>query len=177
MIIVFEGVDKSGKSTLSEMLASDLNYPLIKVKMIKDRNFWKKNIQLISEVMYNIMRQLQDHGHYIIDRFIVSDVVYSEIFKRDELTYFNPIKHFDNNVVFIFCCPPLRSVLARCRDQEKILKENEIRKLYFSYIKHIKIIQKKFPILHLDTSDSIKECMYDITKFLINEGRVPFQAR
>jgi thymidylate kinase len=165
MLVVFEGCDKSGKSTLSQKFADATEIPLIKIKMGKSRQFWETHIQAISETVYHVMKCLGTKVDMVLDRFIISDDVYVNVFNREPLDYFKPYEDF-KDVIFIYCCPTLETILGRVDREEKIINEQELVKLYNEYYKQFQVYAKHYPVLTLDTGAlSIDECLLKATEF------------
>jgi thymidylate kinase len=80
-VIIFEGADRSGKTSISIELSKQLNIPRFKVQ--RNKYFWDVfcNINYLDE---GVMQCVEQTGASIIfDRWIPSDFVYSKLFDRD----------------------------------------------------------------------------------------------
>ena len=81
MIIVFEGHDRSGKSSISRALSEKLHTTRFKMERV-DR-FWDPHINLRYVVDGLLQLFEQTKMPIIIDRWIPSDYVYGKLFNRD----------------------------------------------------------------------------------------------
>lgn len=78
--LIIDGPDKVGKSTVIQLLAKELNLPVIKMKDMP--KFFKKNPEEASEIFNKTVAQFKDSS-FIMDRGFPSSVVYSYAYGRD----------------------------------------------------------------------------------------------
>lgn len=87
MLLIFEEVDKSGKTTLAKRLSEELSLPYIKLKniSIEDDESISKDVSIATHSQLETLTQLYEKGvikDAILDRFHGSEFVYSKIFNR-----------------------------------------------------------------------------------------------
>lgn len=125
MNIIIEGSDNAGKSTLAEKLAVDLKFMLLH----------RKHEESAFLVGMEIATDLDPAGGYVIDRTpVVSGVIYEQCCNRKLAVKLAPAtirEEFTRNV-FIFCCPPLETVLKTKKKEMKGVRENH-KKIYAAY--------------------------------------------
>lgn len=86
MITIFEGADLVGKTTLAREYSKENNLIVIKKDFIglKTVEFLKKEtIELISKVFFNSIFPLGTRFDFILDRSLLSSLVYSTFFNRN----------------------------------------------------------------------------------------------
>ena len=84
MIIIVEGIDRVGKTTLCNRLSNEFNIPVHKYKGIVDyKNM--KNIEETDKMLMAIQLLQETNSNIILDRFSFSDYVYGLI-ERDYAT-------------------------------------------------------------------------------------------
>lgn len=140
MIIVVEGPDLSGKSTLAKNLAIKLGCKLIK---------WPYNSKILEkcpdesgETFLNTIKQFKDVD-MVIDRGFISNIVYVEAYDRDyDFTYiFNLVEEL--NPIFISLEPTSDVVHSRYdRRGDDFVNKLELEKLIKIYYKVINNLKK-----------------------------------
>ncbi len=104
--IIFDGVDACGKSTMiNDLVRLDLQEgfgPFTHVREIKFSKLLSNDKPLIIndeksfEIMFTLFDLLQSDTTYILDRFIMSNLVYDKIFRDEDvslsLQYYNEFK-------------------------------------------------------------------------------------
>lgn len=88
MIHIYEGVDLSGKSTLAKKQSDIEDIPIIKKKLEvfnHSRKDWlvKGDIELITQMFFESIYPLGVKYDFILDRGLLSSIVYSKFFNRD----------------------------------------------------------------------------------------------
>jgi len=86
MVIVVEGHDLAGKSTLTEALSMYTQFPILNNRSYKFSNEAEhhKLIDFKANVEYNFfLMNIKLFPSLIIDRFIISNIVYPKIYKRN----------------------------------------------------------------------------------------------
>jgi thymidylate kinase len=80
-IIIFEGHDKSGKSTIAAELSKQNNIPIFKVN--RSKYWWDPEVNL-KYLTEGITQFIEQTGQSVIlDRWTPSDYMYSKLFDRD----------------------------------------------------------------------------------------------
>lgn len=100
MIIILEGADGTGKSTLAAEIAKQKGAHIIHSSFNKGWNIRRYHTKLIQHA-----KELEDLGIVVVmDRWAPSEQVYGDIF-RDGPSYSveDLIKQFNNNIKWIYC--------------------------------------------------------------------------
>jgi len=83
MLIIIEGPDLVGKTTLALRLAEQFRIPIFKHHKISSKKEWKNTVDFIGHVTYDILKQIDfSKNNLIIDRFFVSNKVYNKFYYR-----------------------------------------------------------------------------------------------
>ena len=129
-IIILEGVDKVGKSTLASKLCEEFNCELIKTSQPKTNNAAKEYIKKI--------KSLNKTKNYLFDRFYLGEMVYGKIYREKTLD--------DKNFKLIEAkLNKLNSVLIYCWQEHNVIAQNFIRcKETFTNIEDIEKIDFLF---------------------------------
>lgn len=155
MIIIVEGPDLSGKSTLAKNLATELGYRYIK---------WPYSSKILEkcpdesgETFLNTIKQFKDID-MVLDRGFISNIVYVEAYDRDyDFTYiFNLVDEL--KPVFISLEPTSQIVHDRYENRgDDFINKLELEKLikiYYKVINNLKSIESwdinSIPIRELD---------------------------
>lgn len=176
MLIIFESPDKSGKTTLSRMVADYLNIPYLKLNNINvvENTEIKDGISISTHSQLETVTQLYEKGvmkNAVLDRFHGSEIVYSNLFKRAyDVSY---IKDIDerlskyNDVILVRCRASYTTIKSRFND-EKIINESKIRAL----ISHYKYFYNstKLPVIEIDTDGSVEKSFAELVSKLELHG-------
>ncbi len=103
MIIVIEGADLTGKSTLIRRLCEEIENTIpIKLKPVIDMDH--KNVadieKAINYTAYSVMNKVEDKI-WIVDRFILSALIYSEFLNRPTKLSVEDIKKLDYHLIIL----------------------------------------------------------------------------
>ena len=157
MIIVVEGPDLSGKSTLAKNLATELGYKYIK---------WPYSSKILEkcpdesgETFLNTIKQFKDVD-MVLDRGFISNIVYVEAYDRDyDFTYiYNLVEEL--NPIFISLEPTSQVIHSRYEkrgdDFVNKLELEKLIKIYYKVINNLKSIKgwniNSIPINEIDYS-------------------------
>lgn len=107
--IVFDGMDSAGKSTMVQDLARDLRSRAIEVKFPKTMPsgaLLRMNTEKDFEILFTMFDLLDRTKTYLLDRFIVSNLVYDKILRGEDVAlshqYYAEFKRrFDVMEVFV----------------------------------------------------------------------------
>jgi thymidylate kinase len=105
MIIIFEGSDYSGKTTLAERLLKQTNWPIFFKPDTKKYfpNDWDRYQNFYTLLSYHFFLQWPKNSNLIVDRLWLSAIIYSKAFERkDDLSYISPTKCHENGFKNIF---------------------------------------------------------------------------
>lgn len=122
MILILEGVDCSGKSTLAQILSEKTGY-----EIVKGSNF--KISELGADGMFNHMMKLLDKDNIIIDRFLYSNLVYGKLFDYPMMLphqYDELVDKLDKKALLLYLYAPQGTIEHRMskRGDDMIKLEN-----------------------------------------------------
>lgn len=129
MIIILEGVDGSGKTTLANELKKK-GFPVMK---------WERHIP----IQYQIAKAAKESNCYIVlDRSFISDIVYRIYDEglRDNLDLKQIADILDNNVTIIYCKTNTSFVDSMSRGEDNVTTKEQSDKLSAIYDNVIKLI-------------------------------------
>lgn len=119
--LIIDGADKTGKSTVCDLLSEKLNIPIIKMQDMP--KFFKKNPEEASEIFNKTVAQFNESS-YILDRGFPSSIVYSKYFKRKyDLSYlYDIVKQIDPIVIILISDPRESDDLVSEDEQIELIK-------------------------------------------------------
>lgn len=150
-IIIFEGHDKAGKSTIAKALSEKIQVPIFKVK--RNKYLWDAvvNLNYLTEGITQFIEQTQSSA--ILDRWHASDYVYGKLFDRD-VSYrkiFELDERFaDMDALIVICYKKEASYIPDEEDKEFITM-NDYSKMTDLYKEFI--LETKCRFVFIDTSD------------------------
>jgi adenylate kinase family enzyme len=157
MLIIIEGPDNTGKSTLARHLQEVFSLDYIHCSKPKTDNPFNEYMEMFSNIRVPT----------VIDRAHLGEYVYSKLWrdgcsitdKQFELIDLEAMSRFEYTIV-IYAQAPNHIILDRCiKEKEKLLKPEQISECSFLFDQ---IIEKtKIPVInyfsHIDTPESISE--------------------
>ena len=108
MIIIIEGIDRVGKTTLANMIAKKFNYPIFKDHPVTDAKFSNENVNIEK---INVLISLMESGalpNIILDRGHFTEFVYGYIdrhYTNDFLDIFDERLSKLKNLILIYVKP------------------------------------------------------------------------
>lgn len=164
-IVIFEGADQSGKSTIAKALSEQLSIPVFKIE--RTNTWWDPyiNLRYATEAVTQFIEQT--NSSVILDRWMGSDFMYDKLFNR----------HSDRKKIFDIDkrLAKRRALLVICYKQPKYYTDDKKDGELFdtsAYTTMTKIYKKyatltSCKVLLLDTSDqNLKEQLNKIQKKL-----------
>lgn len=159
MLIIFESEDKTGKTTIANMLAEELGINYLKLNNISvvENEKIDNAISISTHSQLETFTQLFEKGlikDAILDRFHISELVYNELLNRNyDLSYISDIekrllKH--NNVILIRCKTYYKKLKSRWNKEEGLLDVSYLNKITSLYDKYYK--ETKLNVIEVDTS-------------------------
>lgn len=167
-MIVVEGVDNAGKSTLASFLAQHFKLYLIK-------SHWRpetpSEVDLQNMAICTLGKNLR--GKLVSDRLAsISEFVYGSVVREESLLPQDEI--MDNLMLFrdvqptliIHCRPPDLTILTRFRGRRQMEGvERNLTRLLFTYDKFMDDLGKVLPVIHYDwTEDQYFNKIRDLLK-------------
>ena len=135
MIIILEGCDKNGKTTLAHKLSQKLGWPIVKFSAPKnDEDVFKTYMQFI------LSRRIP----VILDRFYLGEKVYGQIFRgKSQLDYLQSRTLegllLTRRSINVYCQVPLKEIKKNfIKDKESFANVNQINVIVQSYQKVLK---------------------------------------
>lgn len=84
-IYIVEGPDGSGKTTVAKVLSLVHNFPAFHLSFIDDKDAMEKQFERVYSFLYSLPCNKRIDG-CIFDRFVLSNVIYSDVFKNGEVS-------------------------------------------------------------------------------------------
>lgn len=165
MILIFEGHDLSGKSYFAEYMSKRHNIPILKkpLHMLKEQNkdfLQNVEIEFFSEFFWKSIHPLHTGGPVIVDRSLLSSMVFSVMYQRKySLDYITD--YLKSNLrdfkIFLFSCDDktldsrfsTRGEELFSLDEIKVIRE-QYKNVYASLVKN----HLDHKIISIDNSDS-----------------------
>jgi thymidylate kinase len=131
-IIMIEGTDGSGKTTVCNLLSEKLNIPILKMPRMK--KYFDKNItEEMSELFNRTIVQFNNFS-FILDRGYVSSLVYSKIYNREfDLNYIDVIEEQLKPQIFVLTVG--EEEMFRRREKDEIINDLMRVKIREEYVK------------------------------------------
>jgi len=178
MFIVFEGIDCSGKTTLSKKLVEKMptNWLWTKEPTFSSEEADRLNLGSKDDVgrevefcvdrtkHQNILLQLLNHGHSIVcDRYIWSGITYSKLFNPSAYEFAKTLYQHDFFIkpdYYVFVDTPIEVCIERCKDRAQ--SEEQLSKLREFYLETKKYVDKKSKIITIESVGNIDDCVNKI---------------
>jgi len=138
MVIIIEGENKCGKTTLSKYIEKEHGFKYIKCSQPKEGGPYKEYSEIIDEL------SKEPKENYIIDRFHLGEEVYGKIYRgRSGLTQeqFQDIEKRLNslNTILIYCYDTEKNIARRFYDDnEEWAEEGKIQEVLDLYLTVLK---------------------------------------
>jgi len=169
MLLVFDGPDKAGKSTLIESLErNDLVYH--STRPFKPYSDYSIYIKAQYETIASFSKFFIGN-HLILDRFLLSEYCYSQLTRdekvnKDSSYIFDIDKQISDNAVLIYVTANSETIKKRIvKAKEKEITIDDVDTLLNAYYKYLKMT--KIPYMIIDTTyKTIKDCNEEILSFL-----------
>ena len=165
-LIILEGLDKSGKSTIAKKLKLQ---PIFKMHNTSQMRKNDEVLNSCSEVYDRLLAQIaqKELCRFVVNRGFVTGLVYSKIYNRKYPLYVIPLlKSIKDNVVFIHLYYDLKE--RRRSDKDKFVSNDKLKLIDREYkVVFRKLRKMGFKILSINTSkNNIKETMNKVYRFL-----------
>ena len=162
-LIIVEGSDCSGKSTLINKLSKSLNIPVFKGS---DFSIAEKGI----EYMYNYMREQYSTRDYIIlDRSFISNLVYAPIFDKNMLSdsqQMNLIEIVKKKSMLIYLKGDEKIILERLANRgDEYIHQKDVSRILNSYDTVMSKVKQQIDVLEFDIKEYSSD---DIMKIVPN---------
>lgn len=181
-LIILEGLSRTGKSSIAEMLSSKYGFRQMSVKdkmpeCIENLHEFYHGIHVMANMMYSAFPE----ETFVLDRSFISELVYSKFFNRSSLINESDSLTdllLDNNFAIVYLSNTYEKYLERNPKDRIIYSKNDfiVQKdsfdWYFDYYKNNSDSGKwKNRFIEIDTSiNSIDESISEIEKLLIKNS-------
>lgn len=166
-ILVFDSVDKSGKSSVLE----NLGLPICNLPPAEC--FHRDYTQITFEHLQLIKKFAKKNKHFVINRYIPSEYAYSHTFNRrhsDSVIFMIDKELFKLKTLYVYCHAPLDIIEPLLKGRELELKRKhllpELEKNYFEFFS--KTVN---PVLMLNTRTHTIEENIKIIKSMVKISR------
>ena len=160
MIIVFEGPDGAGKTTLITHLSQKFNLPIIKMPKAHETFHDWKVLNALSENYDRMLDQIAvSQSTFLVDRGLLSGLVYSKVYNRgNDVSYIWDIIKRNHSIFFIICVGDSDKLLARKKDA--IIDPDNLRKINEEYKSLARGLQRliRRSIVIDTTEKSMEDC-------------------
>lgn len=158
-MVIVEGPDGAGKTTVLESLATIFNLPIAARVVSKDT---EAMVDLKNWVELNVSKGFQP---LFFDRHrLISEPIYGSILRHEFKPGFDDVHwlksmmylFYDAAPILIYCLPPIETVLRNAEDQPDIVRENT-RKIYSAYLSRAAIdtvMQPEWTIIYDYTEEN-----------------------
>jgi len=175
-IILFEGLDCTGKTTLIERLAKERPCVIVPVKgrlmeiIKKSYNLFKKNPPLNSHLFNHKMREnqikkLKTDKLIILDRNILTTIAYYSVLLEKDLSYLLKKMKIQPDLIFYLRVNPKSRKKRFGSRKEKGINEEYFQKGKLIDEKYISLLKNFKQAIVIDTSNkSIDQCYKIILK-------------
>lgn len=169
-IIFFEGPDKSGKSTIAEVLARKLNLPYIPSETAQNQGDYYNDLVYGELKLAKFLVQLSDGGQsisFVKDRNWISELIYGTVYGRK--VCYETLARLDelyaNLNTYVIVCIKNDNKYNLEGEPELVLENHQ--KLHNKYINWFYETESKYPKLLLNTSDQTLNNQISIIKQFI----------
>lgn len=157
MIILFEGVDKAGKSTILKDVQSVLSCSTFKNTAIKptDEDFDPVKLAGFYIGAYELAQNLREEGHILFDRSHITEIVYSNRRGYSALDLFNWLEYEEklSNFLVVYMSAPVDVIKKRfVTENETYLSAEEIEGTLDLYDSYLSV--SKLRVIRLSSLDS-----------------------
>lgn len=158
-IIILEGSDCTGKTTLANTLAEVTGYEIVKGSSFEIS-------ELGADGMFNHMMELLDRDNIIIDRFMWSNLVYGKLFDYPmmNLTQFDLlVEKADEKALLLYLHAPIGTINYRMQNRgDDMIKIENIEDILEEYNEVMYGNFRPKLLISFDTSDNNTDSIKDL---------------
>ena len=158
-IIIFDGVDRCGKTEIALALSNELRIPYFKNHL--EKKYWDSTNGFANALKYDqpyFLQFLEQTGYsVIIDRSYPSEYVYSQIYNRQ--TDFSLITEIDRRFAKLdtFIVVPYRDDYSNVRKTDELISEDKFDLIHEKYKEFCQFTRCKTLRLNVDDEDLKRE--------------------
>ncbi len=175
MILIFEGPDRVGKSTIASRMSEILNIPVFKRSLdeIKEKTLFTDNKfnfkdAMIYDQTYIVDFLKQTNTSVIFDRAFPSEYVYSKVFNREtneEILELVDKKFSELNTFIIIC------LRMKYKYDDEFVNKDNIKLLHDMYKKDFYIWTKCNTIKLYTDSECLSDEISQIMQFIVDKSK------
>jgi thymidylate kinase len=152
MIIILEGADLTGKTTLADHLSAHLNMPIVRPWI--HLAYPKPSVISVARTLHHLFCHI--HPDVIYDRFFFSEYVYAQVMGREHEYVSDLIREWASVLgMYLVCLTASDETLESryaARDGDWYVSLPQIRAIKDAYAELLAILPTTIPTLSLDTS-------------------------
>lgn len=172
MRIIFEGCDKTGKTTLIEEIYDKLLQPHVIVRFMRPPKCALQSAkQYQTGNAANGLGMLASQSNIIFDRFMGGEYVYAQPMRSYDGTYILGIERFypEDTILIVLTAP---DGIIEERFDGKYIAKRQIPLINRRFIEYYAASPIKNKLL-IDTSRPVADCVRDIMAFILNVQQIP----
>ena len=172
MIIIFEGIVDTGKSTLINYMRSTYNIPVWKrIKTQENCTDWHSYIASSRDICLNMYEILHDSGQHVNimhDRFHVSTALKLGDDRGSIISYSNRLHAVGSVIVYTYCSD-LDALRVRLKDRNKSLDIQQLHNRHEEAISAIEL-DSSISVIRIDTCKmGINDCCEKIVHGILKK--------
>ena len=152
MIIITEGPDGAGKTTLAEQISRQTKYPII--HRTKPKNEEEK-----KRMMGEYLQTIRSGKNMIFDRCWYSEMAYGPVMRDSSVISYPQMYELEEQLaktgaLIIYATGPKAALWQRCqkRGEEYITSRDNFNAIYDNYVQIMKV-PHLIPVLHYEVKD------------------------
>lgn len=166
-VFIIDGPDGTGKTTLAQRLSETYNIPIYHLTYYKDREQHQKQFYTATEMMRDWISNSE--GGFIIDRYILSEIIYRKIYRPDEplikeaefMYEFMEHRAAIGEIEVIIALPENRDKWFQhfsklCEEREEMYSTEKILEVYEEYLEHWKKLRYNKHVMRYDLFENME---------------------
>lgn len=153
MIILIEGPDGAGKTTLAEKLSKQTGYVLL-------HRSYPKTAEEMANMMQEYMQVIKSGKNCIIDRCWYSEMVYGPIMRNETNISYPDMYELERAVarvggIVIYCTGNRKVLWQRCteRGEDYVVDEETFKDIYYGYSDLMNRVPHLIPVVTYEYKD------------------------
>ena len=173
MIIILEGADLTGKTTLARHLSTTLTFPIVRPWIHLAHP--KPSIISVAKTLHQLFEHIQPDVIY--DRFFFSEYVYAAVLGRENEYIPDLIQEWENipGIFFVYLTASNKAIQTRYQERggDWYVSLTQILAIRDAYPDLLKIVPATIPACELDTSNLSPESLAEKVTSWLKEKHTP----